>query len=198
DGRCRAGGGGDERLDVLGLDADAAADRRLEQRLGAVERDHPIGELERQIAGLDAERALEAELRSLTDQREVEVLDAVRRRRLPFAARDVRDDAFVDLHLRDDRGGRAAGPAAARPSGPRSGLGLGRRREGRHVQAAVGALDERDAGPFERDVAELHPAAEQRTELEIDPTGRVKVQYSSMSTGVVVPSTTAPVVSSTV
>src|SRR5262245_66580585 len=32
-------------------------------------------------------------------------------------------------------------------------------------------LDQRDARPLERDIAEFHPAAEEGAELEIDPAG---------------------------
>src|SRR5207249_467324 len=170
DRRGRAGGGTDELLDVLSLDAHPGPDRRIEYRLGAVERHHPFGELDGQITRLHAERAFEVELGPLTGQREVEFFDAVRSWRLPFPAYDVRDDTPVDLHLRHDRGRRAARAAAA-PSRPRRVPGLGRRRETRDVQTTVRAPDECDARPLERDGAELDAAAEKRAKLEIDPTG---------------------------
>ena len=171
DRRFRTRRGRNERLDVLALDAHLGSHGRLEQRLGTVQRDDPVRQLDREIARSHDESPFEAELGPLAGHRDVQVLDAIGRLGGSLPVRHVGDEALVDLHPRDDRRRGAAGRAAARTTGPRCRLRFGRGREARHVQASLGVLDEGDPRPLERDVAELHAASQERTELEVEPSG---------------------------
>src|SRR5438093_140708 len=112
----RARGRGDESTDVLALESHAAADRRLGDRPGTVERDDAVGELDREVAGDHLERSLEVELHALAGEGQVEVLDPVGRPGAFLAASDVRHGSLLDVDLGRDRRDRPSCAGAARLS----------------------------------------------------------------------------------
>src|SRR5439155_14515823 len=95
--------------DVLALERDLGAHGRFHEAALAAGRDRAVGDLHRQIAGLDLRVALESHRGRAALELEVQSLDAIARGRAGRALRDVAHDPVLDA----DRGGEQRAGAGA-------------------------------------------------------------------------------------